>query len=57
MLEFKWASFSRRIHYLTASIHVVYVTSLITYVWKTFLIRGAYDPYNPEWVDLPSEIR
>ena len=57
MLEFKWESFSQRIHYLTASIHVVYVASLITYVWKTFLIRQAYDPYNPEWADLPSEIR
>ena len=55
MLEYKWMAYARRIHLMTASIHLIYVTVLITYVWKTFLIRKAYDP--DKFSDLPPVIR
>lgn len=55
MLDYKWMAYARKIHYLTASIHLIYVTVLITYVWKTYLIRHAYDP--DQFIDLPPKIR
>lgn len=54
MLLYKWMSYARKIHFLAASFHLIYVTCLFTYIWKTFLVKQAYDP--EKFSELPPQI-
>jgi len=37
MIDYKWTSFARNIHYLGAFMHLLYIITLILYVNHTFL--------------------
>ena len=57
LVDYKWERYARNQHLLGASIHLSYVYVLSAYIRLVFLDRQAYDLIDPDFKDLPPEIR